>query len=164
MTSTRTRLISAAASAVMAGGALVAAPVAQADGGYYGTWTLTAIRVGAQVQKCDGLPGDEDKCRAGMTLRLKPNYRYSSTIKGAELILLPGKGNFVTTTMAGTGSHVVVFQADTFTTYVRAWEMTLQGTRYGAPSKMVLSGAFGENPDDPNDDARLELIFHRDAK
>ena len=42
--------------------------------------------------------------------------------------------------------------------------MTLKGTRSGAPQKMVLSGSFGENPDDPTDDAPIELVFHRDGK
>lgn len=165
MTSTRTRLISAAAAtAVIAGSTLFAAPAAQADGGYYGTWTLTAVKAGEIKQKCDGLPQEEDKCRAGMTLALKANYRYVSTIKGLEIILLPGKGDFVTTTMAGTASHVIVFNTDDYPTFLRVWKVTLKGTRYGAPSKMVLTGSFGENPEDPSDDAPIKLVFRRDAK
>jgi hypothetical protein len=29
---------------------------------------------------------------------------------------------------------------------------------------MVLSGSFGENPDDPTDDAPFKLVFRRDGK
>ena len=111
-------------------------------------------------QKCDGLPGEEDKCPAGMTLDLKANYRYASTIKGLEIILMPGKGDFVTDTVPGTGSHIIVFNTDEYPTFLRAWKITLQGTRYGAPQKMVLSGSFGENPDD----APIKLVFRRDGK
>ena len=165
MISTRKRVVSAAAATVIVGAStLFAAPTAQADGGYYGTWTLTAIKLGEKKQKCNGVPQDENKCPAGMTLDLKANYRYASTIKGLEIILMPGKGDFVTTTVPGTGSHVIVFNTDEYPTFLRAWKITLQGTRYGAPQKMVLSGSFGENPDDPTDDAPIELVFRRDGK
>jgi hypothetical protein len=165
MTSTRKRLIGAAAAiCIVAASTLFAAPAAQADGGYYGKWNLTAVKVGTMKEKCDGLPDEEDKCPAGMTLDLKANYRYASTIKWLELILMPGKGDFVTTTVPGTGSHVIVFKSDRFPAFLRAWKITLQGTRYGAPQKMVLSGTFGANPDDPTDDAPLELVFRRDGK
>jgi hypothetical protein len=165
MISTRKRVVSAAAATVIVGAStLFAAPTAQADGGYYGTWTLTAIKLGEKKQKCNGVPQDENKCPAGMTLDLKANYRYVSTIKGLEIILAPGKGNFVTDTVPGTGTRAIVFNLDEFPTYLRAWQMTLKGTRYGAPQKMVLSGSFGENPDDPTDDAPFELVFRRDGK
>jgi hypothetical protein len=29
---------------------------------------------------------------------------------------------------------------------------------------MVLSGSFGENPEDPSDDAPVKLVFRRDGK
>ena len=161
MTSSRKRLISAAAAiAIVAGSTLFAAPAAQADGGYYGNWTLTAVKSSTMKQKCDGPPGDEDKCPAGMTLDLKANYRYASTIKGLEIILMPGKGDFVTTTVPGTGSHVIIFNTDEYPTFLRAWKITLQGTRYGAPQKMVLSGSVGGNPAD----APIKLVFRRDGK
>ena len=165
MTSTRKRLTgAAAATAIFAASTLFAAPAAQAEGGYYGDWTLTAVQVGTMKQKCDGPPDDEDRCPAGMTLDLKANYRYASTIKGFEILLMPGKGDFVTATVPGTGSRVIVFNTDEYPTFVRAWKITLQGTRYGAPQKMVLSGSFGANPDDPADDAPFKLVFRRDGK
>lgn len=165
MISTRKRVIGAAAATFIVGASsLFAAPTAQADGGYYGTWTLTAIKLGEKKQKCNGVPQDEDRCPAGMTLDLKSDYRYVSTIKNFEIILAPGKGNFVTATVPGTGTHVIVFNLDEFPTYLRAWQMTLKGTRTGTPQKMVLSGSFGENPDDPTDDAPIELVFRRDSK
>lgn len=164
MTSTRKSFMYAAVTiAVVAASALFAAPAAQADGGYYGTWTLTAVKAGNTVQKCDGLPGEEEKCRAGMTLDLKSNYRYISTIKGLEIILMPGKGDFVTTTVPHTGSRVMVLNTDDYPTFLRAWKVKLRGAGNGAPKKMVLSGSYGVNPNDPNDDAPLKLVFRRDA-
>jgi len=165
MTSTRRRLISAAAAtAVAAGASLSGAAAAQADGDYYGTWTLATVKVGSEVQKCDGLPGEKDKCPAGMIMRLKQNYRYASTVKGFDIILMHGKGNFVTTTVPQTGSHAIVFNVDEYPTYLRAWKVTLHGGRHGAPHKMVLSGSFGENPEDPSDDETFRLVFHRTGK
>lgn len=166
MTSTRMRVISAAAAAtaIVAASTLFAAPAAQADGGYYGAWTLTAVKLGEMKQKCDGPPQQEGKCAAGMTLELKTDYRYVSTIKGLEIILAPGKGDFVTATVPGTGSRVIVFNTDEYPNFLRAWKVTLKGTRYGAPQKMILSGSFGENPDDPSDDAPFKLVFQRDGK
>lgn len=165
MTSTRKRLIGAAAvTAVLAGGTLFAAPAAQADGGYYGAWTLTAIKAGKVKEKCDALPSEEGRCRAGMTLELKTNYRYVSTVKALEIILVPGKGDFVTATVPGTGSRVIVLDTDEYPTFIRAWKVTLKGTRYGVPQKMVLTGSFGVNPEDPTDDAPIKLVFRRDAK
>jgi hypothetical protein len=164
MTSTRKRVIgAAAATAILAASTVFAAPAAQADGGYYGTWTLTAVKAGTIKQKCDGLPQEEDKCPAGRTLDLKANYRFTFTFESLEL-LLPGKGDFVTTTVPGTGSHVIIFKTGDDPAYLRAWKMTLHGTRYGAPQKMILSGSFGETPDDPSDDAPIQLIFRRTGK
>ena len=163
MTYTRKRLTgAAAATALVAASTLFAAPAAQADGGYYGNWTLTAVRDATMKQKCDGLPDEEDPCPAGMTLDLKANYRYASTIKGIEFLLPPGKGDFVTATVPGTGSHVIVFNTDRFPAFLRVWKITLQGTRYGAPQKMILSGSIGASPDDPT--GAFELVFRRDGK
>jgi len=159
---TRTRLTSAAAAtAIIAGAALWGAPAALADGGYYGTWTLTAIKIGDKKGKCDGLPDEKDKCRAGMTLRLKANYRYSSTIKGLDLIFLPGTGPFVTTVAPATNTHLIVLGSDRHPDLNRAWSIKLQGTRYGAPQKMVLSAST--DPLDP-EGPEFKLIFRRDAK
>lgn len=164
MTSTRKRLIgAAAATAILAASTVFAAPAAQADGGYYGTWTLTAIKSGTMKQKCDGLPEEEDKCPAGNTLDLKANYRFKFTLESLQL-LLPGKGDFVTATVPGTGSEVIIFKADEDPAFLRAWKMTLHGTRYGAPQKMILSGSFGETTDDPTDDGPIQLIFRRPGK
>jgi len=127
-------------------------------------WTVDLFdKAGNTVQKCDGLPGEDEKCRAGMTLDLKSNYRYVSTIKGLEIILMPGKGDFVTTTVPHTGSRVMVLNTDDYPTFLRAWKMKLRGAGNGAPKKMVLSGSYGVNPNDPNDDAPLKLVFRRDA-
>ena len=165
MTSIRKRLLGAAAvAAFVAASTVCAAPAAQADGGYYGSWTLITYKMGTKSIKCDSPPNDEGMCAAGMTLDLKADYRYKSTIKGLNLLVAPGKGDFVTATVSGTGSHVIVFNLDTYPTFLRSWEVTLKGTRYGAPQKMVLSGSLGENPEDPSDDAIVKLVFQRNAK
>jgi len=165
MRSTRTRLLGAAAvTAFIAASTVCAAPAAQADGGYYGSWTLTTFKLGKKTMKCDSPPNDEGMCAAGMTLDLKANYRYTSTIEGFNLLIAPGKGDFVTATVPGTGSHVIVLNLEAFPTFLRSWNVTLKGTRYGAPQKMVLSGSFGENPEDPSDDAPVKLVFRRDGK
>jgi len=163
MTTTRTRLTSAvAATAIIVGATLLCAPAALADGDYYGTWTLTAIKVGDREQKCDGLPNDPDTCRAGMTLRLKSNYRYASTLKGLDLIFLPGTGPFVTAIARATGSHIMVLGSDQYPGLNRAWRVKLQGTRYGAPQKMVLAGSL--DPENDPDAPEFKLVFRRDAK
>ena len=165
MTSIRKRLMGAAAvTAFVAASTVCAAPAAQADGGYYGSWTLITYKMGTKSIKCDSPPNDEGMCAAGMTLDLKANYRYKSTIKGFNLLIAPGEGDFVTATVPGTGSHAIVLNLDAFPTFLRAWEVTLKGTRYGAPQKMVLSGSLGENPEDPSEDAIVKLVFQRNAK
>ena len=165
MTPIRKRLLGAAAvTTLVAASTVWAAPAAQADGAYYGTWTLTTFKMGQKSMKCDSPPNDEGLCAAGMTLDLKDNYRYKSTIKGFNLLIAPGKGDFVTATVPGTGSHVIVLNLDTFPTFLRSWNVTLKGTRYGAPQKMVLSGSLGENPEDPSDDGIVKLVFQRNGK
>lgn len=163
MISTLKRLIgTAAATAVVAGATVMAAPSAQADGGYYGTWTLASITLDKQTQKCDGLPGEEDKCRAGMTLQLNADYRYNTTIKGFEPFLWPGKGAFVTTTMTGTNTHVIVMSPSEYPTLLSTWKMKLQGTRYGAPQKMVLSSSLDFMGDQTLGD--VKYVFYRNSK
>lgn len=165
MTSIRRRLLGATAvTAFVAASTVCAAPAAQADGGYYGSWTLVTFKMGKKSMKCDSPPNDEGMCAAGMTLDLRADYRYKSTIQGLNLIVAPGKGDFVTATVPGTGSHVIVLNLDTYPTFLRSWEVTLKGTRYGAPQKMVLSGSLGDNPEDPSGDALVKLVFQRNAK
>ncbi len=162
MTFTLKRLIgTAAATAIVAGAALIAAPSAQADGGYYGTWNLTSIGVGKKTLKCDGLPGEEDKCQAGMSLELKSDYSYKSTIKNFEILLLPGKGNFVTTTMTGSDTPVMVLSPAEYPTFLRVWQMKLQGTRYGAPQKMVLYSSIYNSGETVEG---IKMVFYRNSK
>ncbi len=80
MASTATRMIAAAGAATLiAGAAIAAAPAAQADGDYYGTWTLIAIKGEGQKQKCEGPAQGTDVCPGGETLTLKSNYRYAAS-------------------------------------------------------------------------------------
>ena len=163
MTFTLKRLIgTAAATAVMAGATMMAVTPAQADGSYYGTWNLASVTLGKDKVKCDGLPDEEDKCPAGMTLALQSDYSYNTTIKGFEILLPPGKGNFVTTTMTGTNTHVIVMSPSEYPTFLRVWQMKLQGTRYGAPQKMVLYSSL-DNTDDQTLGG-VKMVFYRNAK
>lgn len=163
MTFTLKRLIgTAAATAVMAGATMMAATPAQADGSYYGTWNLASVTLDKETLKCDGLPDEEDKCPAGMTLELKSDYRYNTTIKGFEIILPPGKGDFVTTTMPGTNTRVIVMSPAEYPTFLRVWRIKLQGTRYGAPQKMVLYSSL-DNTDDQTLGG-VKMVFYRNAK
>jgi hypothetical protein len=163
VTLTLKRLIgTVAATAVMAGATAMAATPAQADGGYYGTWNLASVTLDKETLKCDGLPDEEDKCPAGMTLELKSDYRYNTTIKGFEIILPPGKGDFVTTTVNGTNTHVIVMSPAEYPTFLRVWRIKLQGTRYGAPQKMVLYSSL-DNTDDQTLGG-VKMVFYRNAK
>ena len=162
MTFTPKRLMgTVAATAIVAGAALIAAPSTQADGGYYGTWNLTSITLGKETLKCDGLPGEEGKCPAGMTLELKSDYRYKSTIKNFEIILPPGNGDFVTTRMTGTNTPVIVMSYADYPTFLRVWQMKLQGTRYGAPQKMVLYSSIDNTGETAEE---IKMVFYRNAK
>lgn len=157
----------AAATAVLAGTAMMAAPSAQADGSYYGTWNLTSITLGKETLKCDGLPGQEGKCPAGMTLQLTSDYRYNSTIKGFELTLPSGKGDFVTTTITGSNTRVIVMSPAEYPTFLRGWQMKFKGTRYGAPQKMVLYNSLDNTADESTDSESLgivKMVFYRNAK
>jgi hypothetical protein len=159
MASTLRRVVATAGATVLiAGAAIVAAPSAQADGDYYGTWTLTAVTANGQKQKCEGTNKEYLVCPGGKTLTLKSNYRYKASAFVA-LLLSTGdqKGAFVTTGFPGTGDQVLVLEGDVtgISPLGSAWQMVLKDTRSGSPTKMILTlqnglGEFG-------------LVFQRDA-
>lgn len=158
MTPTFKRIIGAAgATALLAGAALVAAPAAQADGNYYGAWTLTAVTANGQKYKCEGTNKEYLVCPGGKTLTLKTNYRYKASAFVALLLSGDQKGAFVTTGFPGTGDQVLVLEGDStgITPLGSAWHMVLKDTRSGSPTKMILTlnnglGEFG-------------FVFQRDA-
>ena len=163
MTPTFRRIIGAAgATALLAGAAIVAAPAAQADGAYYGAWTLTAITADGQKQKCEGSDKESNVCPGGETLTLKSNYRYKASAFVAQALFLGAKGDqkgsFVTTDFLGTGDQVLVLEGDAsgIAPLGSAWQMVLKDTRSGSPTKMILTlqTGFGE----------FGLVFQRDGK
>lgn len=163
MASTLKRLIGVVgASAIIAGTAIVAAPAAQADGEYYGTWTLTAIREGDKKAKCTGEVSDSDTtqaCPGGQTLTLKTNYRYRLAGKFLRLVLLgiAKEGTFDVPTFPSTGQQALILESDSqgILALGSAWSITLSGGSSGSPTKMtlVLQTGFGE----------ITLVFRRDA-
>ena len=159
MASTLKRLIGGVgASAIIAGTAIVAAPTAQADGGYYGTLTLTAIKERDKKTKCTGEVSDTEACPSGQTLTFKTNYRYRLGSKFPLLKLLIGqKGTFDVPTFPSTGQQVLILEADSRGILARlsTWSITLSGGSSGTPTKMtlVLETGLGE----------ITLVFRRDA-
>ena len=157
MSLTIRRVVAAAgATALIAGAAILAAPAAQADGSYYGTWTLTAITVNGQKQKCD-----MNVCPAGETLALKSNYRYKASAFVAQILFLGAtgdkKGSFVTPVFSSTGGQVLVLEGDVIgiAPFVSAWQMVLKDKRSGSPTKMNLTRQTGLG--------EWTLTFRRDA-
>lgn len=162
MASTATRMIAAAGAATLiAGAAIAAAPAAQADGDYYGTWTLTAIKGDGQKQKCEGPAQGTEVCPGGEMITLKSNYRYTASAYLAQALWLGAKGNkkgsFVTPVVPGTRQQILVLDSDRngIMPLGGAWQMELMNSRSGTPTKMVLTlqTGFGE----------ASLVFKRDA-
>ena len=163
MTPTFKRIIGAAgATALLAGAAIVVAPAAQADGNYYGAWTLTAVTANGQKFKCEASNKRYVGCPGGETLTLKTNYRYKASAYIAQALFLGAKGDqkgsFVTTGFPGTGDQVLVLEGDAsgIAPLGSAWQMVLKDTRSGSPTRMILTlqTGFGE----------IGLVFQRDGK
>ena len=165
MNSTLKRLIGASsAAAVVAGAALMAAPAAQADGGYYGDWTLEAFKDGSQTIDCPGKlpfppPAPTVECKGGETLKLKSDYTYKTTLevfRGEA-----GKGEFKVIKFSTNKYHTMIIVAYDVQDDPRSFQVKFQGkTSAGTPKKMVLSrsalSVSGEA-------ITVKLIFRRDA-
>lgn len=146
---------------MLAGAAIAIAPSAQADGDYYGTWTLTAVKLGDDKQRCEGTDDGSAICPGGKTLTLKSDYRYKASAFVAQIMFLSAagdrKGSFVTPVFPGTNDQALVLEgsATGISPLGSAWQMTLKGTRSGSPSKMILtlqSGFF-----------EIDLVFQRNG-
>ena len=158
MASTLKRLIGVVgAGAIIAGTAIVVAPSAHADGEYYGTWTLTAIKEGDKKTKCTGTSSDPANCPGGQTLTLKSNYRYKASGFLSMLLMMGQKGTFDVPTLPSTGQDVLVLESDSkgILALGSAWALTLSGGDSGSPTKMtlVLQTGFGE----------ITMVFRRDS-
>jgi hypothetical protein len=165
MNSTIKRLIGASgAAAVVAGAALMAAPAAQADGGYYGTWTLEAFKVGSQTIDCPGKlpfppPAPTIECKGGDTLKLKSDYTYKTTLdvfRGTS-----GKGEFEVIKFSTNEYQTMIFDSYEVRDDPRSFQVKFQGkTSAGTPKKMVLSrSALSVS----GEEITVKLIFRRDA-
>lgn len=165
MNSTIKRLIGASgAAAVVAGAALMAAPAAQADGAYYGAWTLTAWKLGNQTVPCPGKlplppPAPTIECKGGETLELKSNYTYKTDIpafRGAS-----GKGEFDVIKFSTNKYHTIIFDSYDAKDDPRSYQVKFQGkTSVGTPKKMVVFASVGTGR---GEDVMIKMIFRRDA-
>jgi len=150
------------ATALMAVVAIGAAPSAQADGDYYATWTLAAIKAEGQKVTCKGTSQEPEDCPGGETLSLRSNYRYRASAYLAQILWLGakgnGKGSFATSVFASSGAQVLVLEGDSggILPLGSAWQMVLKDEHSGSPTKMVLTlqTGFGE----------YSLVLRRDAK
>jgi hypothetical protein len=165
MNSTIKRLIGASgAAAVVAGAALMAAPAAQADGGYYGTWILEAFKIGSQTIDCPGKlpvppPAPTIECKGGETLKLKSDYTYKTTLdvfRGES-----GKGEFEVIKFSTNDYHTIIFDSYEVKDAPRSYQVKFQGkTSAGTPKKMVVFSSIGTGP---GQDVTVKMIFRRDA-
>lgn len=164
MNSTLKRFMGASgAAAIVASAALVAAPAAQADGQYYGTWTLTAWKLGSQTVPCPGKlplppPAPTIECKGGEILKLKSNYRYKTNIPAFSRS--SSTGDFEILKFPNRPHHTILFDSDRAGDDARAYDVRLQGFGEGAPKKMVISlnVSIGGGEAVP-----LKMIFRRDA-
>lgn len=162
MASALTRVIAAAATAAFViGAATVAAPSAHADGDYYGTWTLVAIKGDGQKVTCEGPAQGTEVCPGGETLSLKSHYRFTVSAYLSQVLWLGAKGNrkgsFDIPVLPGTGQQILVLESDKngIMPLGSAWQIELKHARNGTPHKMVLTlqTGFGE----------ASLVLKRDA-
>ncbi|MBU6311337.1 MAG: hypothetical protein KGN38_02290 [Actinomycetales bacterium] len=153
----------AGALGVVAGLALLPAQAAQADGSYYGAWTLEAFKIAGKKIDCPGElpfppPAPPISCKAGETLELRSDYTYKSTLdvfKGAL-----GKGSFDVIKFANSSHKTIVFDSNVDTDNPRAYRMKLQGTGSGAPKKMVIFLTYNAPG---GEDIKISMILRRDA-
>lgn len=166
MNSTIKRLIGASgAAAVVAGAALMAAPAAQADGGYYGAWTLTEWKIDGKTIKCPGelplpAPAPPIKCKGGEYLELKSGYTYKTNLEifGRYLV---NKGEFDIIQFPQAQNKTIIFDATGDENDPRAYQIKFQGqTSSGGPKKMVIF-ITAEGPGGRS--TSVKMIFRRDA-
>jgi len=165
MNSTLKRLIGASgAAAVVAGAALLAAPTAQADGGYYGTWNLTAWKLGGKIITCPGKlplppPAPTIECTGGETLKLTPDYTYKSTL---DVIRMETHGGEFTIVKFSTNEHrTIIFQSYDVKNDPSPYQVKFQGkTSAGTHKKMVVSTSISTGP---GEKIPIKMIFRRDA-
>ena len=164
MNSTIKRLIGASgAAAVLAGAALVAAPAAQADGNYYGAWSLTAWKLNGKTIECPGKlpvppPAPSIECSGDEYIELKSGYTYKTNLEVFGRFLL-NKGDFDIITFPQSSKKTIVFDAKGDENDPRAYRVKFQGAGSGMPTKMVIFSSTGR----PGSETMVKMIFRRDA-
>ena len=150
--------------ALAASVALVPATAAQADGNYYGAWTLTAWKIGGQTVNCPGTlplppPAPSISCKAGETLELKSDYTYKTTLdvfRGKS-----GKGDFEVIKFSTNKYHTIIFDSYDVQDDPRSYQVKFQGTTSaGTPKKMVVFTSIGTGR---GEEIMIKMIFRRDA-
>lgn len=164
MNSTFKRLIGASGAITLAASAaLMASPAAQADGGYYGAWTLESFKIAGQKVNCPGElpfppPAPPISCTAGEILELRSDYTYKSTLDVFRGEL--GKGSFDVVKFGNSPHKTIVFDSNVDMDNPRAYRMKLQGTGAGAPKKMVIFLAYNTPS---GGQTKISMILRRDA-
>ena len=150
--------------AVVAGAALLPATAAQADGNYYGAWTLDAFKIGGQEITCPGKlpvppPAPSIACKGGETLELKSDYTYRTTLdvfRGES-----GKGEFEVIKFSTNKYHTIIFDSYDVKDDPRSYQVKFQGTTSaGTPKKMVVFTSIGTGRGEAT---LVKMIFRRDA-
>jgi hypothetical protein len=159
------RLIRASgAAAVVAGAVLIAAPVAQADSGYYGTWNLTAWDLGGKIINCPGKlslppPAPTIECNGVETLKLKKDNTYLSTL---DVIRMEAHGGeFEVIRFSTNKQRTIIFQSFEVKDAPSPYQVKFQGkTSTGAYKKMVITKRMSTGP---GEDILVSMIFSRSA-
>jgi len=167
MNPTLKRLIGASgAAAVLAGAALIAAPAAQADGYYYGTWNLAAWKLNGKTINCPGVvplpaPAPTIECKGGETLKLKQDYTYKSTL---DVIRMESHGGEFDIIKFPTNKYrTILFQSFDVKNAPSPYQLQFEGkTSAGAPKKMVISTRLSPGPG--QDKVAISMVFSREAQ
>lgn len=143
--------------------ALLGATAAQADGNYYGAWTLEAFKINKNTIKCPGSlplppPAPPISCKGGQYLELKTNYDYKTNLQIFSQSNLD-KGSFDIIQLKNSPYKSIVFAADGADNDPRAYQIKFSGNSSGMPTKMVIfSGP--EGPDGKT--TMVKMVFRRD--
>jgi hypothetical protein len=154
----------AGATALIAGAAIVAAPPAQADGGYYGSWTLAAVKIAGDRVDCPGKlplppPTPAIECKVGETLKLKSDYTYkTSGLTGGEA----NKGEFEVIKFSTNDYRTIIFDSYDVKDNPSSYQVKFQGkTSAGTYKKMVIFLTYNTPS---GEDLKISMILHRDGK
>ena len=149
--------------ALAASAVLVPTTAAQADGGYYGAWTLTAWKINGKTIECPGKlplppPAPPIECTGGEYLELKSGYAYKTNLAVFGRFLL-NKGQFDIISFSQSSKKTIIFDATGDENDPRAYQVKFQGTGDGAPKKMVIFTSTGR----PGSETMIKMVFRRDA-